>query len=345
MTSLEALFTFSSDDSTNDTIGILHSGSKEQREIANAILEWHKDLVFTFKTSGSTGTPKDISFSKDQIIASISQSQEAFNLTSEDVALLCLPMRYVAGKIMLFRALHIGMDVVSIEPKLSLKEIVGKPVSFAAFIPSQVQEIINTEDGKRWLQSIRVVIIGGATISNALEEVLKQFTNKIYHTYGMTETLTHIALRLLSGGGQEYFKALPHISLSTKSDSTLNINAKHLGVNIETNDVVELIGENKFKIIGRIDNVINSGGLKIHPEEIEKVLKKYILNDLIIAGHKDDKWGEKVVLIIESDNPIDPEWIKVAYEEIPNNKRPKEIKYVSKFSRTESGKIKRKAIV
>lgn len=327
----------------NEQVAELKSKGKEQRAIAQAILDWHNQEEFTFMTSGSTGAPKKIEFSKNQIIASILQSQQAFDLTKNDVALLCLPMRYVAGKMMLYRVLHIGMNLIAVEPKLNLMGITNHKVTFAAFIPSQVESLLSSDKGRKWLESIRIVIIGGAAISVRLESQLRSLGNLIYHTYGMTETLTHVALRLLSRGGSEYFSPLPRVALSISIKGTLKIDAQHLGVKIVTNDVVELKEGDDFTILGRIDNVINSGGLKIHPEALESVFKKYISHDLIVVGNQDEKWGERVVLIIESDKAEDPEWIAAAKQELPNSHWPKEIRYVSAFERTETGKILRKS--
>lgn len=322
------------------------SNNSENRAIAEAILDWHQNEQFQFQTSGSTGTPKNIEFSKDQIIASVSQSQSAFELETKDVALLSLPMKYVAGKMMLYRALHIGMNVITIEPKMTItKDKFDSRVTFAAFIPSQIQSLIDTREGRTWLESIRVVLVGGASITSKLENELKSYSNMIYHTYGMTETLTHIAIRKLSQGGSAFFRPLPHVDLSVNADDKLTINAEHLGVLLDTNDVVELRHDFSFKIKGRTDNVINSGGLKIQCEELEAVFKKYIQHELIIIGKPDEQLQEKVVLIIESDAVMDPEWMMAAQSELPKNKWPKEIKYVTELPRTNSGKVKRSAIV
>jgi len=318
-----------------------NSAFSEERNIANAILEWHKNANFSFHTSGSTGTPKEIQFTKEQIIASINQSKDAFDLTSNDTALLSLPIRYVAGKMMLYRALHLGINLITTDPKTDLAKIIGQPISFAAFIPIQVENILSTEEGSKWFSKIRIVLIGGAPINPKLEEELKSFKNNIYHTYGMTETLTHIAIKKLSQNGELFYSALPYINLSKSNTGTLHIEATHLGVSVETNDMVEFQDNGKFRILGRKDHVINSGALKIFPEEIETILKKYIDNDLVIIGKKDETLGQKVVLCIEGEKGKDPEWLSEGIAQINKNKRPKEIHYLTEFPRTDSGKIQR----
>ncbi len=323
---------------------LMKSEILEQRLIAQAIMDWHKNEVFEFRTSGSTGIPKSISFSKDQVKASINQSKVAFNLSPNDTALISLPMRYVAGKMMLYRALQIGMNVVTFDPKVELEDVIGESVSFAAFVPQQIDYLIESRDGRKWLESIRIVLVGGSAINFSLEAKLMTLSNEVYHTYGMTETLTHIAVKKLSQGGSNSFSPLPNVSLSVSKENTLVISAHHLGVKLETNDVVRLNEDQSFLVFGRIDNVINSGALKIHPENLESIFRKYIPNDLIVLGVPDERWGEKVVLVIESTFSIDPEWIMAAKSEIPRTKWPKQIKYVNKLPRTESGKVIRKNV-
>ena len=344
MPNLKTYFFDASKDIENHRNTLSKSTISEQREIAQAILDWHQNENFEFQTSGSTGTPKSISFSKAQVEASITQSQKAFGLSSEDVALISLPMKYVAGKMMLFRSLKIGMDVYCIEPKVDIGNVIGRNISFAACIPQQIESLLNIQGGKKWLESIRIILIGGGPISAKLENSLKDFSNDIYHTYGMTETLTHVAIKQLSKGGFEFFTPLPNVSISQSENDTIKISANHLGITLESNDVVEINPDSSFKILGRIDNVINSGGVKIHPEEIEKVFKKYLHCDLVVLGMPDETWGESVVLVVESQNPIDPEWINMAKSELPKIKWPKVITYIDRFPRTKSGKVQRKLI-
>ena len=321
----------------------LETKKSEQKLISDAVEGWHKNSNFTFQTSGSTGTPKPISFTKDQVIASVLQTQKAFGLTDADVVLLSLPMKYVAGQIMLYRALHLNMDLRTVEPRIDLSEAFKYNVSFAAFIPPQVENMLKDEQGQKWLSSIRVVLIGGGPIGFGLAEELKSFSNDIYHTYGMTETLTHVAVKRLSRGGSSFFAPLPNIEL-TEVEGVLSIEARHLNVSISTNDIVRLNGDQTFEILGRKDNVINSGGLKIHPEKLETIFRKYLQKELIVKGVNDDNLGEKVVLFIESEKKIDPEWMNLAMSEIDKPKRPKLIQYLAEFPRTESGKIKRNEI-
>ncbi len=321
------------------------SAVSEERQIAQAILDWHHNNEFCFETSGSTGKPKKIKFSKKQVIASIELSQKTFDLSRKDTALLCLPVRYVAGRLMLFRALHIGMNIVTAEPKINIALASRHSVSFAAFVPAQVEAIVASEKGREWLERIKTVLVGGAPINNTLEEKLSLFSNKTYHTYGMTETLTHIALRQLSNGGVPYFKPLHEIEISVSDDDTLCINASHLDALVVTNDLVKINKDDSFEILGRKDNVINSGGLKIVPEKLEKTLKGYVNVDLAIVGVDDDRFGRKAILIVEGDKEKNEWQINDGLRSIEKNKRPKEIFFLEKFPRTESGKLKRSELV
>ena len=159
-----------------------------------------------------------------------------------------------------------------------------------------------------------------------------------------TETLTHIATRMLSRGGSVFYFPLPRIIIKQSEDNTLVINAQHLNVQVKTNDLVNIKASGEFEILGRIDNVINSGGLKIFPEEIEVLLKKSLNRELVIIGKNDDELGQKLVLIIEGEAAVESNVLASTIELIVKNKRPKEIRYLSAFPRTESGKIIRKLI-
>lgn len=325
---------------TPDSLG----PNEEQRQIADAILQWHNSNEFTFQTSGSTGTPKPITFTKDDVLASINQSQNAFSLDDNDTALISLPMKYVAGKMMLFRALHIGMNVITVAPKMNLDIDYDQPVSFAAMIPMQVENILKSKKGRTWIESIRVLLIGGGPISKHLENALEAFQNDIYHTYGMTETLTHVAIRKLSYPNTPNYTTLPNIKISKSDKDTLIINAHHLNTEIITNDVVDIISNSDFQILGRADNVINSGGLKIFPEEIESIYKEYIDQEVVITSMKDEQLGEKVIAVIEATGKLDREWINLAISKIPKAKRPKSYFYIDNLPRTESGKTRRKEV-
>lgn len=255
----------------------------------------------SFKTSGTTGPPKTITFQKSQLAASAEISCQCFGLAVHDTALLTLPAHYVAGRMMLARSLYSGMQLCMTAPSLS-PEIPENSVSFAAFTPAQVIRCL--DDGKEnWLRSIRTIIIGGGEMPIYPEKMLSAWTNKVYATYGMTETLTHVAIRLISQGGEKTFRAAgERIRFSTDTNQCLQIFAPHISREIiHTHDVVKMLNDVQFVWLGRRDHVINSGGVKLHPEEIEKKLVEagWPEGDFYITSRKDDLLGEVPVLVTD----------------------------------------------
>ncbi len=283
-------------------------------------------------TSGSTGTPKSLLLQKKNMRASARATLKALNLKPGDKALLCLSAEYIAGKMMLVRWLEGELDLylssVTADP---LKEIDGE-FDFSAMVPYQVKSSYEE------LPRIKKLIIGGGPLDNELERELKKMPGEIYHTYGMTETISHIALRRINGKlKSEFFKALPGVGFSLDNRDCLVIDAPSIGVKqLITNDIVELNDKHSFIWRGRYDNVVNSGGIKLQPEEIEKKIKN-LSQPFFVCGFPDKKWGEKLVLIIEGDKRS-----TVNFEELQPYQKPKEVFYLPYFVRTENGKIKRK---
>jgi len=308
------------------------------------INEWISDKeTITVNTSGTTGAPKAITFWKEQFISSALMTCSYFNLTDTTKGLLCLSPDYIAGKMMVVRAFVSGMDLMTIEP--SDKPLLGivDNVDFAAFVPLQVQYLIGDEISKMRFQKIKNVIIGGAPISPSLEKELENCTNAIYATFAMTETLSHIALRRLSGKSKSdtYF-ALQGVAFDKDDRGCLIVNAPLLNyAPVITNDVVELFDSSHFKWLGRYDNVINSGGIKIHPEIVENKLSPFMKNRFFITSLPDERLGRKVVMVIESGEDFHKqELMNQAEKVLSKYEKPKAYFAVDKFLETPTGKVK-----
>ncbi|HQQ98430.1 MAG TPA: AMP-binding protein [Cyclobacteriaceae bacterium] len=307
---------------------------------------------FTFHTSGSTGTPKQISFTRSQLITSARLSAEALNLQAGDTALVCLDTRLIAGAMMLVRSMVVGMNILLEQPSANPVQGTSSPMHFAALVPYQVVSILQTNPAS--LQRIKTVIIGGAPLQASSLAVLKTFTNHVYATYGMTETITHIALQQLSGKTpQEHFHALNTISLSTDNRECLVIHAPHLGQPpIITNDRVQLIDDKTFVWMGRIDRVINSGGKKIQPEYIEQIVESLLGNQglnnrFFVAGLPDPLLGESVTLFIEGilARDVQDHMLKALESRLTRHGAPKSIICLEQFNETASQKVNRLATI
>jgi len=219
--------------------------------LTSFFLEWFNEKKhITLETSGSTGPPKKINIKKTVMINSAKKTAEFFRLKEGDRVLLCLPIKYIAGKMMVVRSLVIGLDMYTVESNSSPIKMTSNNYDFAAMVPNQVEKNIN------YLNKIKVLLVGGAPISNSLSKLLHSKTNGVYETFGMTETASHVAIKNLSTGEKE-FKALPGISFESENDQ-LVINAPHLNNNkIVTNDIIELKSNQSFIWKARKDFVIN----------------------------------------------------------------------------------------
>lgn len=326
---------------------IIHQLSDEnlaewEKSILDFLKLWHsKPDVFLFQTSGSTGTPKSISFSPKDLINSAQRTIHFFDLKPSDSALLALPMAYVAGKMMLVRAIIGHLNLWIIEPKIDLSPTLTnfhQKIDFVALTPMQVQASIPV------LSIFKTIILGGASVSEGLKEKLQSLSIQAFETYGMTETLTHVALKKISPEAQTYFQGLKGIHFHVNDSGCLEIKSSELPKNITTTDVVELWSDNQFVWKGRNDFVINSGGLKIHPEMVEKELQKIIHLPFYISAISDEIAGELPVLIIEGEEEI-PELVEqIKLLNLKPLEQPRKIFYRKKMDRTESGKIIRHGI-
>lgn len=312
------------------------------QHLATFMEEWlSDDASLSLKTSGSTGKPKLIRVQKTQLLSSAAMTAEFFHFRPAQKAILCLPMNYIAAKMMVVRALYSKLELITIEPGLTpLKDFnYSGLIDFAPLIPSQIQNIHPQ-------LKIRQILIGGAGIDHALEASLKQRPEAIYQSYGMTETLSHIALRKINGvGATPYYTALKGVGLSTDGRGCLCLRVPFLLEALQTNDLVELIGINQFIWKGRHDNIINSGGLKFSPELIEHQIGQCIQSAYFIASLPDSQLGEKIVLFLEQE-PLSSQGYQKLKRELriclSKYEQPKTIICLPHFQRTPSGKIQRR---
>lgn len=308
--------------------------------------------TFVVNTSGSTGTPKPIKISRTQMLESVRLTQLAFGLKGGEKALVCLHTDYIAGKMMLVRGIELGWQMLLQEPSSNPLENITEPFDFVALVPLQLQTILEkTPDKIALLNQFKTIILGGAGISASLETLIESLQVPVYHTYAMTETITHIATRLLNTPQkQPYFKVIEGVKIRLDERGCLCITSPTTNFEeITTNDVAEIIDNQYFKIIGRVDNIINSGGIKIQPEnieqELEKVWEKLKLDQrFFCTSTPDETFGQILVLCIEG-NALDKEKETLIVKELSLlvNKYhlPKKILYKKTFDETQTGKIKR----
>ena len=309
------------------------------------IEEWNNDSEYVeVKTSGSTGEPKRMMVEKRRMLNSARITCDFLGLKDGDTALLCMSTDYIAGKMMIVRSIERGLKLVEVEPcghPLGMKHW---HIDFAAMVPMQVYNSLQVPKEKERLMAIRHLIIGGGAIDDAMEAELRTFPNAVWSTYGMTETLSHIALRRISGPeASEWYIPFHTVKLSTTDEGCLVIDAPEVCADIlTTNDIVELKPDGRFRVLGRKDNVICSGGIKIQIEEVERELKPSVRVPYIISKKKDETVGEIVVLLTEGDTD---EARAVCEKHLPEYHRPKLYQHVDQIPLTETGKPARKKIL
>ena len=311
-------------------------------KLEDFLAEWHNDSPKVLvHTSGSTGKPKPMWVEKRRMEASARITCQFLGLREGDIALLCLPLDYIAGKMMVVRALTCGLRLIAVEPSGNpLGTVTEAVVAFAAMVPLQVWNTLQVPEERRQLMDIKHLIIGGGAIDDALAAELRTFPNAVWSTYGMTETLSHIALRRLSGPeASDWYTPFEGVRLSLNEEQCLVIDAPavHDGT-LVTNDIAE-ISDKGFRILGRKDNVICSGGLKIQAEEVERMLRAHLRNPYIITKRRDEKFGEIVVLLTEGDAA---EAEAVCRRVLPPYWQPRAIVRVAQIPMTENGKPARK---
>lgn len=310
----------------------IKEGDVYEKAIGDFLLDWFdKKEYIEMTTSGTTGLPKNVRLQKQAMIHSALATGDFFGLKPGDKALHCLPTQFIAGKMMLVRSLILGLDVDVVSPNLQPLENNTKIYDFVAMVPLQVQNSI------KGLKRVKKLIVGGAKMDSSLVEKLLPLKTEIYETYGMTETITHIAAKRV---GESAFSVLPNVKIAQDDRGCLVITVSTVSDEpIITNDLVELINENQFVFLGRIDNVINSGGVKLIPEQIEAKLVGKILNRFFVTGVPDSILGEKLILVIEGEKE---NFASDFFDVLGKYEKPKEIVFVPKFKENENGKLLRK---
>ena len=329
--------------------GIIVGNTPFEKSTLAFCRQWlNGQAAFSLKTSGSTGVPKGIMVSRAQMILSARQTIDYFNLSPEDTVLVCLNTAYIAGIMMLVRALEAEANIIAVEPIGNPMQDINQQIDFIAVVPMQLQQILDNAVTHIQLENCRAVIVGGALISVSLAKSIKDSAANIYATFGMTETLTHFALKQLSPNQENDFTTFEWVNIGQDSRGCLTVASSVTEDRVlVTNDLVEILSPNTFKWLGRIDNVINSGGVKLQIEDLERKIEHIfqdlnITNRFFISSKGDEILGEKVVLIVESNKVIEILSSMDWSEYMEKYEKPIEILYGSRFQETPTGKINRR---
>lgn len=340
------------DFSKNIQLKSLFPQTEFEEKVISFLEDWHSDsTTVSVQTSGSTGIPKVFEIEKVRMQSSAKMTCDYLGLKEGDSALVCLPVEYISGKMMIVRSVVRKLKLTIESPSSTPLANLDHEIDFCAMSPLQV------ENSLEQIHFINKIIIGGAQVSESLKQkidkVLRSTSNEttIYETYGMSETLSHIALKQIYPVSEEYFTLFEGVEISLDERACLTIKAPQLNPEIlQTNDLVELKNNRQFKFLGRFDNVINSAGLKIFPEQLEHFMKQKLSHEIVFLGLNDETYGQKLVAIIESDesdklkSQLRPILSELA-ETYTKNHLPKQILYVEKIPRLPNGKINRKELL
>lgn len=328
-------------DFNNLNINKLSSLTEFEKKVKIFLEEWFSEKTeVNVQTSGSTGVPKIFEIEKKKMVNSAVMTCNFLGLKEGDTALLCLPVEYISGKMMIVRSIERKLKLIITNPSLNPVENLEEEIDFCAMTPLQVENSLEK------LHLIKNLIIGGAAVSESLKNKILQMkpspSNHIFETYGMSETLSHIGLKQLMPDQEDYFTVFENVTISLDDRRCLKIFAPNVNAEeLQTNDLVSIKNDKQFKFLGRIDNVINSGGAKIFPETLEALVKKELPNEAVFMGLPDESLGQKLILVIEG---RESEEVKRKISEIPFEKnfhRPKEIIFFSEIPRTPNGKVNR----
>ncbi len=344
---------FSKEDLREVAYSLVKEGEDFEIDIGDFLLDWFSDNPgITVKSSGSTGNPKEFVLKKKHMVNSALATGAYFSLQPGNTALQCLPTDFIAGKMMFVRAMVLGLELDYAAP--SSNPLLGseKEYDFCAMVPLQAAHTLPD------IHKVRIMIIGGAPVGDDLKKALWPKPTCVFETYGMTETVTHIAIRALSnralafqGGARETtaghsshpFTALPGISLSVDSRNCLVIEAPEIAVGpVVTNDLVDLLSERQFHWLGRNDTVINSGGVKIIPEQLEEKIRLQIDSPFFVAGVPDTTLGYQLVLVVEGHGQEETLRAKLnSLGTLHKYEHPRAIYFTETFLRTATNKVKR----
>lgn len=310
---------------------------------------------FQLTTSGSTGKPKPIQISRHQMKASAAMTIQKLGLEQGDHILVCMDTAYIAGKMMLVRGLEGGMAMTIVTPSANPFSTLppGAQFAFTALVPLQIKTLLEgSPEYKEILDDMKAIIIGGSAINSSLEDAIQAIKSPVYSTYAMTETVSHIAMRRLNGPNRsDIYRTMPGVKIGLDTRGCLTIHAAVTNFEtIVTNDLVTIIDEHSFTWEGRMDNVINSGGIKIHTEQMEQRIEEVLYgiglhNRFFVCGVPHESLGEMAVLIIEG-KPLGESsetlLLKQLKIKLPTYHVPKRVYYLDAFVLTETGKVQRK---
>lgn len=290
-------------------------------------------------SSGSTGTPKKIELKKAYMKNSAYKTLRFLELKPNDSALLCMPLQFIAGKMMVVRALLGNLDLIVVPPCVNPYLNIKDKITFSAITPMQALSSLENPATKNKILAVTKTIIGGGPISKSLENLLKNAEHDFYSSYGMTETVSHIALCKINQNTYPCFKVLDQVEIGISTQNTLTIKSDVCDGILYTNDIVQLLDNKHFIVLGRLDNIINSGGIKIMPEKIEKILSSYLKCDFAISYIEDSLLGQKVVLIVTQD--VSEDDLNKAYLHLDKYEKPKEVIKLQNIPKTKTQKIDR----
>jgi O-succinylbenzoic acid--CoA ligase len=319
--------------------------------------EWNNDSDRVLvHTSGSTGKPKPMMVEKKRMLNSARITCDFLGLKPGDSALLCMSLDYIAGKMVVVRSIERHLHLISVSPSGHPLKDINEEITFAAMVPMQVYNTLQVPEERERLTHIRHLIIGGGAIDASLEKELQALPGNIaiWSTYGMTETLSHIALRRINGAeASEWYQPFDSVKISQTEEGCLVIDAPLVcAETLLTNDIVEIepyiynkVEKTRFRIKGRKDNVICSGGIKIQIEEVEEFLKPHLEKPFMLAKKKDEKFGEIAVLLSE-DKGIKK--VEATIRRLLSDHKywiPREFLHVDHLPLTETGKPKRSILL
>jgi len=317
---------------------------------------------FSVQTSGSTREPKSVVLTRQQMAASARMTGEALSLNKGDLALASLSPDHIAGLMMLVRGFELDLNVTVVEPAgnpfASFDLESAEHFDFAAFVPLQLQTILNSgETHLAVLNKMKAILVGGAQVSAALEKAIELVKAPVYQTFGMTETVSHIALRKLNGPDKsEYYEALPSVEIGQDRRGCLTVNSAVTNNEwLTTKDLVEIKTGSRFVWLGRVDDVINSGGVKVQAEKVERVVAEALFEmnqeknsnqEFFVGPLPDETYGQVVIVVFEDVNhiQIDEKRLRgLLSKNLTKYEIPKSIYFLKSFIRTSTGKVDRKA--
>lgn len=319
----------------------IDSNAELQATAARFLESWHTNAPFQIKSSGTTGLPQLHTFNQTQLTHSAQTSNTAFELTTHSRALLCLPLSSVGGLMLLARSIVGDFELLLQLPSARPLQNLRQKIDFVAMVPTQLQQSL--EHDLPQLKGIAKILVGGGQLSSELIAACQSAQLEVWQSYGMTETLSHVALRKVSPIEASFYSAMPGIHFSNKNDCLVIHYPALQSEELVTKDIVELHNPTTFTWIGRSDNAINSGGFKVIPEILEAQLDKYLGAAFFIASLPDAKWGQIVAIAIEgNEKPVFPDFQSLGLKAA---EIPRKYALVPHFERTETQKIKRQEIL